>query len=108
MLLEKLEACINYNAEGEGPNLPIYISVVLDGHGLLGEVSAQLAGRAAVRFLLRELSKLPGLADASVRELQDLFRRAFIQAHLASLKVYDSPPEVYSFPKVLQKPSRPL
>jgi serine/threonine protein phosphatase PrpC len=88
-----------------------YIAAVLDGHGMLGEESAAIAGKAAVRYLVRALQRREGDTPVTQPEGAVLMEKAFKRAHGASLQVYDSPPATYAYPKVSAtsySPSPPL
>uniref|UniRef100_A0A7S1X3X9 PPM-type phosphatase domain-containing protein n=1 Tax=Tetraselmis chuii TaxID=63592 RepID=A0A7S1X3X9_9CHLO len=76
-----------------------YIAAVLDGHGMLGEESAAIAGKAAVRYLVRALQRREGDTPLTQPEGAVLMEKAFKRAHGASLQVYDSPPATYAYPK---------
>eukprot|EP00873_Tetraselmis_striata_P035191 jgi/Tetstr1/455455/TSEL_042284.t1 len=94
VFVEKVEG-----AGGAGEH-PAYVAAVLDGHGMLGEESADIAGKAVVRYLVRMLQKRTGGAGPLPREEgAALMGKAFERAHTASLQVYESPPKTYDYPK---------
>eukprot|EP00803_Ostreobium_quekettii_P011577 evm.model.scf_875.2 EVM.evm.TU.scf_875.2 scf_875:22440-24062(+) len=54
----------------EGP--PCYIAAVLDGHGMLGEISAERAGVALKEFLLESQLQHRVLKEMEKEEVEDL------------------------------------
>ena len=71
----------------------------MDGHGLLGEVSAKRVGRSLGAFLEERLQS-SSITAMSPAELRGMFHEGFQQAHESSLELYNDPPEVYTYPRV--------
>lgn len=68
---------------------------VLDGHGMLGERCAELAGKA----LLQEIKlHLMDTTPSDVHEREAIVITAFAVAHQAALKLYTQPLERYTYP----------
>ena len=76
----------------------IYSAGVMDGHGMLGEESAKIAG-ASVRQALHAVMRGKPLKSMGQAKLEEVFLKAFIKAHHASLEVYKQAPKVYEYPR---------
>jgi hypothetical protein len=76
-----------------------YIAVVLDGHGMLGELAAREAG-AAIMDCIRAtpLLRSAPLSALSHREICTLLTDAFHAAHDAVLRCYHDAPTHYRYP----------
>eukprot|EP00959_Pyramimonas_sp_CCMP1952_P223988 4683623-Pyramimonas_sp.AAC.1 len=70
-----------------------WISVVMDGHGYLGERCAEDCGKALVKRLEESLE---GCQDTA--NLEDILKDAFSVAHKAGLKIYNDVPKEYWYP----------
>ncbi|KAK3257008.1 hypothetical protein CYMTET_33889, partial [Cymbomonas tetramitiformis] len=62
-----------------------WVGLVLDGHGLMGERAARVAGLEMVSFLTNNLG-----ACTSTAEMRRLLSDAFAAGHTACLKIYDT------------------
>lgn len=92
----------------------IIIAAVLDGHGMLGEVAAEAAGREVVRYIdacirehviaqnnnrLKKNKDEAGCLKAwGKRRIREMFDTAFQKAHACVLDIYQAAPPKYSFP----------
>jgi len=76
----------------------VHVGAVLDGHGMLGEVSAKTVGQALDNFLTQRL-QTASVEEMNEAELQRMFTEAFEHAHKSSLELYNNPPAVYRYPK---------
>lgn len=87
----------------------ILIAAVLDGHGMLGEVAAEEAGRVLVAHIdaciQQEIVKKKkdkaeeGYVRAwGKRRVREMFDTAFQKAHASVLEMYQAAPPRYSFP----------
>ena len=85
----------------------IYILLVLDGHGMLGELAAQRAGAAIMAGLKRAFGKQAlelGCLDRS--KIEQIFVDAFRSGHDAALDCYVHPPAYYQYPRGAAKEKR--
>jgi len=85
-------------SEGEDKAGDVFFGAVMDGHGMLGEDSAELVGRSMARFLVRKL-RSKSIKDMDTEELEGMMVQGFQRAHAASLELYSNPPPVYDYPK---------
>ncbi|WPT16618.1 Putative protein phosphatase 2C 33 [Picochlorum sp. SENEW3] len=90
----------------------IIIAAVLDGHGMLGEVAAEAAGRELVTHIVACIqehviahNKLKKNKDQAgylrawgKRRIREMFDTAFQKAHACVLDIYQAAPPKYSFP----------
>lgn len=77
----------------------MYIAIVLDGHGMLGELAAQRAGNSIMKHL-KTSSKLRerALDTHTLRNIERIFTDAFHAAHAVVLDSYSEAPNVYTYP----------
>ena len=85
-------------------NDSILLAMVLDGHGMLGEVAARVAGRAISQELETKLfgnviGKGLTLREYGRRNVEQLIHGAFERAHKDVLEVYESAPTEYTYPE---------
>jgi serine/threonine protein phosphatase PrpC len=81
-------------------NLPqCFIALVLDGHGMLGEVCAQEAADEMLRLLKASKLKTNSLASLGTKEVEKILVDTFHAGHDAAMKPYDQPPRTYLYPK---------
>ena len=86
----------------------VILAVVLDGHGMLGEVAADAAGKVILENMeLRLKEALSGkkckgsfesLKDIGNRQIKEMIQDSFSQAHEYVLGVYSAAPPEYHFP----------
>jgi len=76
-----------------------FIVLVLDGHGMLGEVCAQEAADEMLKALKTSKIKSNSLASLGEKEIESILIETFHAGHAAALKPYDQPPRTYSYPK---------
>ncbi|GLC73986.1 hypothetical protein PLESTF_001444800 [Pleodorina starrii] len=74
----------------------MYIAVVCDGHGVLGDKAACYAGKTLVRHLYTSGLRNRRLKDMRA-EAEKLMVAAFQKGHTAALSLYDDPPRTISF-----------
>jgi serine/threonine protein phosphatase PrpC len=87
-------------AELRRHNLPqCFIALVLDGHGMLGEVCAQEAADEILRLIKSSKLKTNTLAALGAKEVEKIMIDVFHSGHDAAMKPYDQPPRTYSYPK---------
>ncbi|GIL51740.1 hypothetical protein Vafri_7664 [Volvox africanus] len=81
-------------APGEIPSghRQMYIAVVCDGHGVLGDKAACYAGKTLVRHLYTSCLRNRLLRDMR-EEAEKLMVSAFQKGHTAALSLYDDPPK---------------
>ncbi|GIL86703.1 hypothetical protein Vretifemale_14948 [Volvox reticuliferus] len=81
-------------APGEIPSghRQMYIAVVCDGHGVLGDKAACYAGKTLVRHLYTSCLRNRLLRDMR-GEAEKLMVSAFQKGHTAALSLYDDPPK---------------
>jgi serine/threonine protein phosphatase PrpC len=82
----------------------ILLAMVLDGHGMLGEVAARVAARAISKELEGKLfdcviGKGLSLREYGRRNVEQLIHEAFEKAHQDVLEVYESAPAEYRYPE---------
>eukprot|EP01026_Neomeris_dumetosa_P028061 TRINITY_DN2275_c0_g1_i1.p2 TRINITY_DN2275_c0_g1~~TRINITY_DN2275_c0_g1_i1.p2 ORF type:complete len:348 (-),score=34.41 TRINITY_DN2275_c0_g1_i1:5231-6274(-) len=75
-----------------------FIGAVLDGHGLLGQETSRLAGKALIRFLCNSDLKNRPINEWKQREIQQFMEQSFKWAHLAALATYENPPMETTYP----------
>lgn len=76
-----------------------YVALVLDGHGMLGEVCAQEAASAIMEALKSSPLRTRPLNSLSFKEIESILVDTFHAGHDASMRPYDEPPRTYSYPK---------
>lgn len=78
----------------------VLVVLVLDGHGMLGEVAAKAAGMAISEHIEGQLRKLrpKSLRDLGSRKIKDVINAAFQKAHDTVIGLYVHAPQEYSFP----------
>ncbi|KAL4422971.1 hypothetical protein ABPG75_009168 [Micractinium tetrahymenae] len=81
------------------PQSQCYMTVVLDGHGMLGELAAREAGVAILHSIRDSELRHKQLEDMAKQEVEAMIRAAFLAGHLAALRVFDNAPRTYDFPK---------
>jgi len=82
----------------------ILIAMVLDGHGMLGEVAARVAARAISKevegkVFQRVIGKGLSLREYGRRNVEQLIHDAYEKAHKDVLQVYESAPMEYTYPE---------
>jgi serine/threonine protein phosphatase PrpC len=81
-------------------NVPqCFIALVLDGHGMLGEVCAQEAADEMLRLLKASKLRTNSLASLGAEQVEKILVDTFHAGHDAAMKPYDQPPRTYSYPK---------
>lgn len=98
------DACIikhvypgNLSKEADGG---IVVALVLDGHGMLGEVAASAAGEVISKHVEKGIMDVGEscLKDIGSRKIKDIILEAFEKAHAYVLSLYDAAPPEYHFP----------
>ncbi len=79
----------------------VHIALVMDGHGMLGEVAARAAGVCIAEYIETQLTKKlnPGtLRDVPARKLKEMVNTGFQKAHEEVIGLYGRAPREYRFP----------
>lgn len=76
-----------------------YMALVMDGHGMLGEMASQRAGKVIARYLKAYLMKHKDLRALNRTQIETLFKEVFAVAHDAVLDCYIYPPAYYHYPR---------
>mmetsp|Transcript_37336 Transcript_37336/g.83082 ORF Transcript_37336/g.83082 Transcript_37336/m.83082 type:complete len:363 (-) Transcript_37336:1554-2642(-) len=76
-----------------------YIVAICDGHGILGDKSANFAGKAIARALYSGALRNKNLSKLPQSELEVEMQAAFRKGHQAANSIYDCPPKAVTFPK---------
>ena len=77
------------------------IALVMDGHGMLGEVAARAAGVCIADYVQTQLTQKlkPGtLRDVPARKLKEIIHAGFQKAHQEVIGLYAKAPPEYRFP----------
>eukprot|EP00890_Picochlorum_soloecismus_P002155 jgi/Picsp_1/2940/NSC_01165-R1_protein phosphatase 2c 18 len=95
--------------EDSGPQMmdteeSMLLAMVLDGHGMLGEVAARVAARAISKEVEGQVfenivGKGLSLREYGRRNIEQLMHVAFENAHKEVLDVYESAPVEYTYPE---------
>ena len=92
----------------------VIVALVMDGHGMLGEIAAQTTGISINEHLEEQLTrrlKARSLRDLGTRKLKEVVNTAFQKAHDRVLDLYADPPQEYNFPlpafAIAEKNNRP-
>lgn len=78
---------------------PFYIALVLDGHGMLGEVAAHEAATAILLVLKSSILNSQSLESLTLSQVEELLADAFHAGHDAVIRTYEHPPRTYTYPK---------
>lgn len=84
-----------------GGGSEVHIALVMDGHGMLGEVAARDAGACIADYIESQLTrklKPRSLRDVPARKLKEIINTAFQKAHELVISLYVKAPLQYSFP----------
>ena len=76
-----------------------YIALVLDGHGMLGEVCAKEAATGIMDCIKSSLLRTCSLKSLSFEKIEEILVNAFHAGHDAAMRPYEEPPRTYSYPK---------
>lgn len=78
----------------------ILVALVLDGHGMLGEVAASAAGEVICSHVVDAIAamKKGSIHDIGMRKMKDIIQEAFQKAHDYVLGLYNAAPPEYHFP----------
>lgn len=77
---------------------PCYMAIVMDGHGMLGEEAARIAGDTILASLKTAFGT-KSLENLKEAEVERIFTDAFETAHTAALDAYTQAPTYYVYPK---------
>jgi serine/threonine protein phosphatase PrpC len=84
-----------------GTENPVILALVADGHGMLGELAAKVAGECIsdhIEEFLMKKARGSSLKGLGTRKLKEVINAAFLKAHERVLDLYSSAPAKYSFP----------
>jgi len=79
----------------------VHIALVMDGHGMLGEMAASDAGACIADYIQTQLTqklKPASLRDVPARKLKEMVNTAFQKAHDLVIGLYAHAPVEYQFP----------
>jgi serine/threonine protein phosphatase PrpC len=83
-----------------GGRSDILMALVLDGHGMLGEVAASAAGEVISTRVEEQIirTKKASIEDIGRRKMKEIIQDAFQKAHEYVLGLYNAAPPEYHFP----------
>ena len=79
----------------------VHVGLVMDGHGMLGELAAQTAGASIADYIETQLTRklnVRSIRDVPARKMKEVVNAAFQKAHDDVIALYLQPPKEYNFP----------